>query len=313
MSKQNSALSKIVLDDSSGSPSAPKKIQILRVGKWSDPYWGEWQITPEMLAEAVRNFNANVCGREISFDYFHDNLGVASGWVKALTVEGDGDQLWAEVDWTPKAKAMIESKELKYFSSEFAFKYTDVESGKEFENVLLGGGLTNRPYVKNMKAVAASERNIMNLQEQLTEAQGKVKTLSEQIATLQGQVTAKDSEVKSLSEKLTKAEGDLKTANDAIEAAKADAKKAARTAKFNELMSSGKACEAQREAFMAEDMDKFLELAQKPNLGGKGSGAVTTDSDDREKKVAALAETKMKNDPSMSRAKAFSEANAEIQ
>jgi hypothetical protein len=93
-------------------------------------------------------------------DENHDR-GQALGWFKSVAVgetDMDGQPhvgLHAVVDWTPKGRELLSSGIYKYFSAEFG-SFTD-SAGKKTSNVLFGGGLTNRPFFKQMPAVKFEE------------------------------------------------------------------------------------------------------------------------------------------------------------
>lgn len=132
-------------------------VQVLRVGTFNHPKYGEFTITTQTLSEMVKNFNDKVRGVDIAFDYFHDSDKEASGWPTALILTEGGTELWAKMDWTPKARKMLSEREVRYFSPDFAFVWKDPETGVSYNNVLFGGGLTNRPFVKEMAAIVADE------------------------------------------------------------------------------------------------------------------------------------------------------------
>ena len=247
---------------------APARVQILRVGIFQHPYYGEMVITPQVLSDMVNNFDAKIRRQDLPIDYFHESDREAAGWFTKLVVEGPA--LFGEVNWTPKAKQMLKDKELRYFSADFYFEWTDPETGVAYKNVLNGGGLVNRPFVKDMKPVVElSEGNLdMKTVEVLT---GEVKTLGEQI-------TAKENEVKTLSEKVAAQATEISELKGKIALAEKEKAIAEKEAKFNELCTAGKACAAQKDAWMEGDMVKFAELSQPLNVvekGGKGEEKVS--------------------------------------
>jgi len=141
------------------------EIQIMRTGKWNHPQYGLFEITKEKIANYIKNFEANVRGLvdengnpQIDTDYDHKKrTDKASGWIKGLSVKNEGNELWAKVEPTSDAKVAIKNGEYKYFSPEFTDEYTDPETNRTFKDVLLGGALTNRPFIKGMSAVSLSE------------------------------------------------------------------------------------------------------------------------------------------------------------
>jgi phage I-like protein len=193
MRVQGSNAFSIILDESAST--VPNQVQVLRTGKFNHPQYGKFDITTQVLSDMVQNFAANVRGVDLAFDYFHDSDKEAAAWVSQLYLTEDGQELWAVVEWTPTASQKLSDRELRYFSPDFAFKWTDPESGVSYNNVLFGGGLTNRPFVKEMKAIVANENkgeNNMTEFEQLTksvtELSANVLKLSEGQAAMQKQM-----------------------------------------------------------------------------------------------------------------------------
>jgi hypothetical protein len=138
---------------SSDSGDRIRKMQILRTGGFSDPRYGRFDITKKMLSQMVKNFSEGVRGVIPALDYKHDSEDVAAGWFKNLYLVDDGNELWAEIEMTPKGDKVLSDKEFGYVSADFDTEYQDNENLKKFGCVLLGAGLTNRPVIKRMESV----------------------------------------------------------------------------------------------------------------------------------------------------------------
>lgn len=89
----------------------------------------------------------------------HNGDGEAAGWVKDAEQRSDG--LWAFVEWTTSAAQKLKEKAFKYFSAEIYEEWED-NQGKKHQDVLFGGALTNRPFMKNMVPLNLSEATIDN-------------------------------------------------------------------------------------------------------------------------------------------------------
>lgn len=247
-----------------GKAPAVSSVQILRAGAFQHPFYGEMLLTPTVLSDMVKNFDNRVRRQDLPVDYFHESDKEAAGWFTKLFLENNGQELWGEVKWTPKAQQMLGEKSVRYFSADFAFEWTDPETGVSYKNVLFGGGLVNRPFVKDMQPVV-----------ELSEGNNQMKTVEQ----LQSEITqlkeVHANEVKKLSEELTEAKGKIAASEKALKEAKDAAEVSAKEAKFSELCAKGKACAAQKEAYMSNDMAKFAELAQPLNVvetGAEGDG-----------------------------------------
>lgn len=327
-----SAFSEIKLAEGS---AVPNRVQVLRVGKFKHPKYGDFEITPKTLSEMKQNFDKRVRGIDVAFDYYHVSDEDASGWVKALELSEDGKELWAVVDWTPKATKKLAERELRYFSPDFTFKWSEPESGKTYNNVLFGGGLTNRPFVKEMQPIVADESKIESeipmtelekAQQAAKDAEARAtkaetdlteanKKLAEAIKLTEGggQAEALKKQIADLQAQLAKLEGE----NQVMMKEKKLTEEAAATAKkeseFNVLLSEGKAVAAQKDAFLKGDMTEFIKLAQPVNLKAKGSAnSQTPDNDDEADQVIKLAEELEKKDPNLDRGTALSQARKQI-
>ena len=208
-------------------------VTITRTGSFTDPRYGRFEITKDMLLSMVRNFQANTYGQAIFIDLNHDPKGGAAGEVADLKVEGS--RLRALVEWTDHGVDAIQKRKMIYLSAEFHDNYKDNEEGKEHGPTLFGAALTVRPVIKGLDRVQLSEGQtqerlyvhpdliqslaaeaIMNkyLKKLLAqwEAQGlsdaQIKTLSEAFTTSMGDSTD-DAVAKALAESLGKVSKEL--------------------------------------------------------------------------------------------------------
>lgn len=147
-----SELTAITLDEGSNT----SWIMALKKGTYQHPLFGEIVIDDQRAAHFAMNANAGVLGKDMDIDYDHKRRrDDAAGWVKATDARPDG--VWYQVEWTDEAAAAIREKRYRYFSAEFADGWTHPETGVTYSDVLFGGGLTNRPFIKGMVPVNLSE------------------------------------------------------------------------------------------------------------------------------------------------------------
>lgn len=130
-------------------------VTVTRTGKFSDPRYGQFEISKEMLLSMVRNFEARTYGQDIFIDVSHRPDNGAAGKIVKLAVEGD--RLRALVEWTPYGVEAIKSKGYQYLSAEFHENWQDNEANQKHGCVLLGAGLTVRPVIKRLDPVLLSE------------------------------------------------------------------------------------------------------------------------------------------------------------
>jgi len=132
-------------------------IQILRTGSWDHPVYGTFSISDADLDQFVYNFKTNARGIDLCVDINHETEHRAIGWFR--DVYRAGDKLFATIEWTGEGKELVNSKQYKYFSPELHFSYQDERTGEIYQNLLIGGGVTNRPFFKGMKALTMSEQS----------------------------------------------------------------------------------------------------------------------------------------------------------
>lgn len=296
---------RILLDE---TQPPPKWHQVMKVGVFKHPKHGMLEITPEVLANMVINFNEKIRGVDIAWDYFHEFNGIASGWPVKLETRQNGTELWAETDWTPEAQRRLAEKELKYFSPDFAFEWEHPETGKVYKHVLFGGGLTNRPFLKDMKAIVANENTNegvpgMKTQEELLKENGKLEQkvikLNEDLGAAQTELADSNSELDNLKKENAELKLKLQEMTKSHETLMSEKKKADEAVKlaekeseFNVLLSEGKAVVAQKEAYLKGDMKEYIKLAEKvnPKANGASGGNSSEDQGDDEDATIKLAE-----------------------
>jgi phage I-like protein len=137
-------------------------VHALPGGTYKHPVYGEMKFTEDRVQRLADSVTNKVRGVEPDIDYDHKTdkaMGnKAAGWVKtAETRPGrEGKDLWLLVEWTPAGAAAIKAKEYRYFSSELQDEWEDAK-GVKHKDVLLGGGVTNRPYMKQLLPLNLSE------------------------------------------------------------------------------------------------------------------------------------------------------------
>lgn len=148
-----------------GPDGLPRKwIMMLPLGEYEHPEHGKLDITRTLLSELTRNFTNKVRHIDISLDVDHkasQGDTRATGWLESVQFrDATGDcpaGLWGLVCWTKYGAQLLHDQDYRYFSIEFG-PYTDAETGKKYDNVILGGALTNRPFMKQMPAIALGAR-----------------------------------------------------------------------------------------------------------------------------------------------------------
>lgn len=144
----------------SPSDSNTSTIEILRTGTWSHPFYGEIEITNERLSRFKANFDSRVRKTDLPIDREHHSDDGAVGWIKEVFHEVTSDGvgiLKARVEWTEEGAADVKAKKYRYFSPEFSDEYEVASSGEIFQDVLIGGAITNRPFFEELEEVVLSD------------------------------------------------------------------------------------------------------------------------------------------------------------
>jgi hypothetical protein len=123
------------------------------------PAYGEVAITPEKIDRFIHNFSAGVRGQEVAINYEHGvdaaKGNKAAGWIRGAR-KNDKGNLELAVDFTEPAKQELRNKEWKYFSLEWDDEWAHPD-GVIYQDVVMGGALTNRPVAKGLMPINFSE------------------------------------------------------------------------------------------------------------------------------------------------------------
>lgn len=134
-------------------------VQAFPYDSWSHPIYGETTVTPDIAQQYVKNFKNNVRGTDLPIGYNHGEDKAkgdkASGWIKDMEARDNG--LFFKVQFTPTAIQELENGEWRYFSSEVFDEWTHPHTDEKFQYVVVGGALTNKPWVKGMLPINFSE------------------------------------------------------------------------------------------------------------------------------------------------------------
>ncbi|MFA6582658.1 MAG: ATP-dependent Clp protease proteolytic subunit [Elusimicrobiaceae bacterium] len=275
------------------------EIQILKTGKFKHIQYGDFEISSADLGLFKAHFDERVRGIDISVDATHDNDNgerAAEGWIQSVEIRNQSE-LWAWVEFTAQGRQLIAEKRFKYFSPEFLFSYKN-EKGEIFKNVLLGGTLTNRPFIKGMSAIKLSEpaankeKHTMNKEEliaKLSEHGVNVMALTENLSKLTAENQQKTKELETVSAKSTKIEAENKTLTEKVSELSGKIEADAKAVCFEDLKRVGKVVEANREKIFAKfatadelksfyaDIPALLNVAPKGDAGANDAPAIDSE------------------------------------
>lgn len=136
-------------------------IQLAKTGNFVSTRYGKFSITKQDLSMMFTNFNdvTPKAPTELPIDYDHLSMdpkkpgdGIAAGWMKKLELREDGQELWAEIEWTPDGAERIQNQEYRFVSPSFVKDHTH-KDGKKIGTTLLAAAITNHPFLEGMKAL----------------------------------------------------------------------------------------------------------------------------------------------------------------
>lgn len=145
-------LADVSVSDRNGNPSS--WITLTRTGHFSDPRYGEFDITHSMLMKMAENFNNGVFGQDVFIDVDHKPGNGAAARILAVRIEGD--RFRAQVEWTPYGIDAVKNKGYRYLSLEYHEQWRDNEKQLNHGPVMLGAGLTIRPVIKGLDPIRLS-------------------------------------------------------------------------------------------------------------------------------------------------------------
>lgn len=140
-------------------------IQVAKTGKFFSPKYGKFEITSTDLRQMLANFRdvTPKAPTQLPVDYDHLSMqpktpgdGKAAGWFAGpMELRSDGNELWAEIEWTDPAASSIRNKEYRYISPSFVKKHRHSD-GREIGTTLLAAAITNHPFLEGMAALSLS-------------------------------------------------------------------------------------------------------------------------------------------------------------
>lgn len=202
------------------SEGLPHIIEIARVAEGDHPAYGKLKITQQHLESMESNFKSKVTGVDLAINEDHKK-NEAFGWLKDVFLSFDKQTLYGQVNWNAKGTTALSEKEYRYFSPEFRFNYVHPHTGVEHGPTLLGGALTNYPFLK-MDAItelnnkndsqgekAVSKETTIDLSvhnEKIVELNGKISEIQGKLDASEARNVELNDKVKDLETKIEKAD-----------------------------------------------------------------------------------------------------------
>lgn len=167
-------------------------VNIVNLGEYEHPEYGIITFTEEHYKQWKANLERGVMGGRcedgspcIATDYGHamdeavpPEMQKASGYIKDLKLEDN--RVYALIEFTPKAVEGIKNKEWSWFSVSVVDSLTDQKTGEDVGSVLMGGALTNRPFIPDLEPIRLSDlrpSRAAQLQRELAAKEAEIKRL----------------------------------------------------------------------------------------------------------------------------------------
>lgn len=260
----------------------PHIIEIARVAEGEHPSYGKLKITQEHLEAMELNFKSKVTGVDLSVNEDHKK-NEAFGWFKDVFLSFDKQTLYGQINWNSKGTTALSEKEYRYFSPEFRFNYKHPHSGEEHGPTLLGGALTNYPFLK-MEAITELSVKQTTKEKIVSTETINLSEHNKTVIELNGKVTEALAKVDAEAQKNVELSEKVKELESTIELS---AKKVA----HQKLFSEGKINKAQLDAMNeGKGMLEVIALSEKLNEGKGSEGQPKTDAIElsaKEKQIAS--------------------------
>ena len=268
-SEKNEIMLDINLADKKVSDKKLEVIPLVKVVKGEHPTFGEINITKDHLKSFVTNFNNKVVGVDLAINEDHKK-NEAFAWIKEVFLSEDGNTLLGKLKWNKRGTKALNESEYRYFSPEFRLNFTHPHTGEEHGATLVGGALTNYPFLK-MEAITTLNEKTQTKEKAVSEKTIELKVHEDKIMELSN----KNQEI---SLKLQESEGKVVELSNKISAMEESTKKVARESANQKLFDAGKINAAQlialNEGKSAFDVIALSAPMSTKEIGKDGGGEV---------------------------------------
>jgi phage I-like protein len=265
------------------SEGIPFVIEIARVAKGHHPSYGEINITEEVLESMANNFESKIVGVDLAVNEDHLK-NEAFGWFKDVFLSFDKQTLYGQVVWNTKGTTALAGKEYRYFSPEFRFNYVHPHTDEAHGPTLLGGALTNYPFLKMDAIVELNNKTKTGEEEMSKENTIDLSVHESKLLELNGKVVA-------VQTKLDVSEAKNVDLSNKVASLEAEVEKKKKEALNQKLFEENKISAAQLVALNeGKGMLEVLALNEKVNVEASGTDKIadskTVNLSAEEKKLA---------------------------
>lgn len=193
----------------------PHIIEVARVAEGQHVSHGKIKITQQDLESMEINFKANITGIDLAVNEDHQK-NEAFGWYKDVFLSFDKQTLYGQIQWNSKGIHALSEKEYRYFSPEFRFNFVHPYTGIEHGPTLLGGALTNYPFLELEPIIGLTNKNSQREQPmsekqtvELSVHNAQIVELNTKVNESQAKLNTSESRVNELTNEITKLKGDI--------------------------------------------------------------------------------------------------------
>jgi len=209
----------------------PEWIPLLpKAGTYKHPQYGDVVFDAGRNQRFADNFRAGLYQSRVPIDAEHQlKTGGALGWITDVRLNPDGTAD-GRAEWTERGAAMLRDNRFAFVSPEFYDKWVAPDTGIEHQDILIGAGLTSKPFFKenSLRSLMGESQTFVELN--LEEEQVSQYT-EQQYNELDQRYQTASADAKRFAEQAQAFQAQLVRANEALEAMQFQA----RVQRFSEL------------------------------------------------------------------------------
>lgn len=212
----------------------PEWIPLLpKAGTYKHPAYGDVVFDAGRNQRFADNFRAGLYQSRVPIDAEHQlKTGGALGWITDVRINPDGTAD-GRAEWTERGAAMLRDNRFAFVSPEFYDKWVAPDTGIEHRDILIGAGLTSKPFFKesSLRSLLSSMSESQTFVELNLEEEQQVQYTEQQYNELDQRFQTAQADAKKFAEQAQAFQAQLVKANEAIEAMQFQA----RVQRFSEL------------------------------------------------------------------------------
>lgn len=140
------------------------RVPFLVTGRWEWDDYGVVSVASDDLRTIKQKFDAGARGQDLPVVNEAHDPDRAVGWVKDIIADDpeNPSRLEAIVEFNPDQQDLVKNRTYRYVSPEL-LSWKDPASGEKHPMLAAGLALTNKPRIKQLGSIAASEANSPNM------------------------------------------------------------------------------------------------------------------------------------------------------